>query len=371
MDSSHDWCNALSWHGLREMINKKQNGSMKVTVKRIKQVGSTRSVKLSQVPRPKKSLASISLDLDNQWSYMKIHGDHGWESYPSYLDIFVPHVLDLLDFWNLRITFFIVGIDARQRENAAFLKMISDRGHEVGNHSLNHESWLQKYSREQLINEVDEAEHNIIEATGQKPIGFRGPGFSWSATLLEILSERNYLFDASTLPSYIGPLARMYYFWKSDLSKVQKIDRNDLFGSIKNGLQPLNPFRWRLPSGNSLLEIPVTTIPVIKTPFHLSYLLYLSRYSLLLMKLYLALAIGLCKIRDITPSYLLHPLDLVGGDKIKDLAFFPGMDLMSDHKMKVFNIVIGTLCKHFRLVSMGVHAGHLMKNEDLGFIDAG
>jgi len=23
----------------------------------------------------------ISLDLDNQWSYMKIHGDAGWEEY--------------------------------------------------------------------------------------------------------------------------------------------------------------------------------------------------------------------------------------------------------------------------------------------------
>ena len=38
-------------------------------------------------PRP---VASISLDLDNQWSYMKTHGDPGWESFPSYLDAFVP-----------------------------------------------------------------------------------------------------------------------------------------------------------------------------------------------------------------------------------------------------------------------------------------
>ena len=32
-----------------------------------------------------KPLASLSLDLDNQWSYMKTHGDPGWESLPSYL----------------------------------------------------------------------------------------------------------------------------------------------------------------------------------------------------------------------------------------------------------------------------------------------
>ncbi len=42
-----------------------------------------------------KPVASLSLDLDNQWSYMKTHGDAGWESFPSYLDIVVPRVLEL------------------------------------------------------------------------------------------------------------------------------------------------------------------------------------------------------------------------------------------------------------------------------------
>ena len=64
----------------------------------------------------KKPLLSLSLDLDNQWSYMKIHGDEGWETYPSYFDIFVPHVLDILDRWRLSITFFIVGLDAMKEK---------------------------------------------------------------------------------------------------------------------------------------------------------------------------------------------------------------------------------------------------------------
>ncbi len=33
-------------------------------------------------------LASISLDVDNLWSYMKTHGDAGWEQRPSYYDVF-------------------------------------------------------------------------------------------------------------------------------------------------------------------------------------------------------------------------------------------------------------------------------------------
>jgi peptidoglycan-N-acetylglucosamine deacetylase len=315
-----------------------------------------------------KPLASVSLDLDNQWSYMKIHGDEGWEKYPSYFDIFIPHVLDLLDDWKLKITFFILGIDAISEKNNNYLRVITDRGHEVGNHSLNHESWLQKYSRDQIVEEICEAEQRIFTATGKKPIGFRGPGFSWSSELLEVLADKGYLFDASTLPTYIGPLARMYYFWKSDLSKEEKKDRNELFGGLKNGFQPLKPFQWKLPSGKSMLEIPVTTIPVVKTPFHLSYLLYLSRYSLFLMQLYLSIAIYMCKVTGTSPSYLLHPLDLIGGDKLKELSFFPGMDLTSDQKVKVFNKVIGTLSKHFNLVNMSTHAESILKNGKLKMV---
>jgi hypothetical protein len=318
-----------------------------------------------QTSNEAKPLASLSLDLDNLWSYLKIHGDAGWENFPSYFDIFIPHVLDILDRWELKITFFIVGQDAALRKNQDFLREISSRGHEVGNHSFHHESWLQAYSKDQLAKEIGEAEYHIVKAVKENPIGFRGPGFSWSPDLLEVLALRGYLFDASTLPTYIGPLARLFYFWKSNLSREEKKERNELFGGMKAGFQPLKPYIWKLNPDNTLLEIPVTTIPVVKTPFHLSYLLYLSRFSSLLMQLYLSIAIYMCKITGTSPSYLLHPLDLIGGDKIKELAFFPGMDLTSEQKVKVFNKVIGNLSQNFNFVNMSTHAEHLLKNGNL------
>src|SRR5207247_6203043 len=63
--------------------------------------------------------ASLSLDLDNQWSYMKTHGDAGWEAFPSYLDLVVPRVLDFLAARGLTITFFVVGQDAALAKNQA------------------------------------------------------------------------------------------------------------------------------------------------------------------------------------------------------------------------------------------------------------
>ncbi|MGG9964383.1 polysaccharide deacetylase family protein [Ferruginibacter sp. SUN106] len=301
----------------------------------------------------KKIPASISLDLDDQWSYMKVHGDEGWESFPSYLDIVVPIFLDVFDKLNMKITFFVVGQDAAIEKNHKVLRSIIERGHEIGNHSFHHESWLKTYSKEKIEAEIEMAEEAIVTATGHRTNMFRGPGFSWSVDLLEVLQKRNYIFDASTLPTYISPLLRKYYFAKSNLSKEEKENRKELFGSFKEGFFPLKPYNWKFKSNKKLLEIPVTTMPVFKLPFHQSYLLYISGVSRFLMKAYLRFAIFMCKITKTPPSYLLHPLDLIGGDDVPQLAFFPGMSIKSEKKLEVFETAMKMMQKHFEVLPMG------------------
>jgi peptidoglycan/xylan/chitin deacetylase (PgdA/CDA1 family) len=318
-----------------------------------------------QTSNEAKPLASLSLDLDNLWSYMKTHGDPGWESFPSYLDIFIPLVLDVLDEMDLKITFFIVGRDAALEKNHDALKMITGRGHEVGNHSFNHEPWLHLYPKDQIREDILKTEEHIQRITGQKPAGFRGPGFSWSSDLLEVLIENSYLYDASTLPTFLGPLARAYYFWKADLTEEEKEKRKRLFGGFKEGFRPVKAYHLQVNSVSKILEIPVTTIPIIKTPFHLSYLIYLNRISQFLMAFYLNFAIQMCNMTGTKPSFLLHPLDLIGSDLIKELAFFPGMDMETDQKVRIFKKVISCLSYHFQLVSMSKNARHILGNGNL------
>ena len=125
-----------------------------------------------------------------------------------------------------------------------------------------------------------------------------------------------------------------------------------MFGSFKEGFYPLKPFTWIFENKKTLLEIPVTTMPVFKIPFHQSYLLYISGFSMGLMKIYLRFAIFMCKLTNTHPSYLLHPLDLIGGDDVPELSFFPGMKIKSQQKFKVFEIAIRLLKKNFDLVNM-------------------
>ncbi|MDD8026480.1 MAG: polysaccharide deacetylase family protein [Acidobacteriota bacterium] len=303
-----------------------------------------------------KPRAALSFDLDNLWSYLKTHGDAGWVDYPSYLPRLLPPVLDWFAGRRLRLTFFVVGRDAARPENASALAALAPAGHEIGNHSLEHEPWLHTYPRRRIAAEIDAAEQAITAVTGVRPDGFRGPGFCWSPDLLEVLADRGYVYDASTLPTFLGPLGRAYYFARSRFEPEEKARRKGLFGGLSDGLRPSGPYVWALPSGRRLTEIPVTTIPVLKTPFHLSYLMYLARYSESLMSAYLRLALGACRRAGFGPSFLLHPLDFLGPEDAPGLAFFPGMDINKRKKMRLAGRVLDELAERFEIVPLGEYA---------------
>jgi len=302
--------------------------------------------------------ASLSLDLDNKWSYLKTHGDAGWEALPSYLDIVVPRVLKLLADRGLTITWFVVGQDAALDRNRDALKSIADAGHEIGNHSFHHEPWLHLYSRDQIADELGRAEDAIESATGIRPDGFRGPGYSLSETVLDILVERGYRYDASTFPTYLGPLARAYYFMTAKLSPAERKRRAKLFGTLADGHRPLKPYRWRTEQG-SILEIPVTTLPLAKVPLHLSYLLYLGRFSRFAARRYFRTAMGFCRAANLEPSILLHPLDFLGSDDDADLGFFPAMDRPAAWKLDLACEVLDGLAGQFDVLPMGRYANML------------
>jgi len=301
-----------------------------------------------------KPIASLSLDLDNQWSYMKTHGDDGWTEYPSYLAWAVPRILAFLEERDLRITFFIVGKDAALEKNRGALRSIGDAGHEIGNHSFNHEPWLHLYKAEQLDEELAAAEHAIESATGQRPEGFRGPGFSLSPQTLRTLENRGYRYDATVFPNLLNPLARAYFFATSSLTKEEKEQRKELFGTWRDALRPVKPFRWRL-GDRSLVELPVTTMPVFQTPIHLSYVIYASRFSRRLARAYFRFALLMCRLTGTTPSILLHPLDFIGKGEVPELDFFPGMSLPLGDKLDVVTWVIERLAEHYELRTVKEH----------------
>jgi peptidoglycan/xylan/chitin deacetylase (PgdA/CDA1 family) len=306
----------------------------------------------------RRPVASVSLDADNLWSYLKTHGNPAWQSRPSYLSALGPRLLDAYARHGLTASVFVVGHDAATAEGREFVASLHEAGHEVANHSFEHEPWLHLYSRERLEDELARTEEAIVAAGAPRPIGFRGPGYSLSPTLLELLERRGYTYDATTLPTWIGPLARAYYFRSAKLTPAEREQRQALFGSAREGLRPVGPYRWRptTEGGTGLVELPVTTMPVAKVPIHVSYVLHLHQVHPGLARRYLATSLRICRLAGVGPSILLHPLDLLDAGDAPGLEFFPGMALPAGEKAQVLDHVLDRLTAGFDVVGTAEHA---------------
>jgi len=308
-----------------------------------------------------KPIGSLSLDLDNEWAYLKTHGDPAWQSFPSYLDVVVPRFLEILARRQLRVTVFVVGQDAALEKNRAALASIAPAGHEIGNHSFHHEPWLQDYSADAIEAEIVSAAEAITDATGVRPTGFRGPGFSLSRSTLETLARHGYRYDCSTFPTYIGPLARAYYLMTAKLTPEERERRKALFGSVADGLRPLRTYRWDL-GDRSLIEIPVTTFPIVKIPIHFSYILYIASVAPPLALPYLRSALLACRALGIAPSLLLHPLDFLSGEDISTLGFFPAMQMERSRKLALLERALEAYRELFEVVPVGEHAASIERS---------
>jgi len=313
-------------------------------------------------------MASLSLDLDNEWAYLKTHGDAAWESYPSYLDLAVPRILELMRQRGLRITVFIVGQDAALEKNHAALRQIAAAGHEIGNHSLRHDPWLHRFPQDELEREIVDAERHIEAATGVRPAGFRGPGFSLSPAVLRILAGRGYRYDASTFPSFLGPIARAYYLATGRFDAEQRERLGQLFGGWREGLRPLRPYRWQL-GEHTLMEMPVSTFPLLRVPIHLTYVMFLAGVSPWLARTYFATALHACRLTRVEPSILLHPLDFLGGADVPRMKFFPSMGLDAGLKLEVLADCLATLQRLFDVHTVGEHAASASTRRGLALLE--
>lgn len=107
-------------------------------------------------------------------------------------------VLELLDRYGLRVTFFVPGWVAEQYPRV--VAEIHERGHEIAGHGYLHERLdeLEGNDEEQVFTLM---ENRIREAIGVRPLGFRAPYWRFSNRTLNILARRGYIYDSSLMDS--------------------------------------------------------------------------------------------------------------------------------------------------------------------------
>ncbi len=301
------------------------------------------------MPKP---IANLSLDLDNQWAYLRAAGREGWEQSACYFHTVIPRIVNMLQELDLPLTVFMVGRDFESTTSIAAMRGFADlKAWEPGNHSYNHEPWLHTLPREAIEAEIDRTAANIDQHLGTAPVGFRGPGFSCPETVLSVLAERGYAYDASVFPTSMAPVARAYYMMKTGLKGADRDRASQLYGGWSAVRQPNRPFP-RMVDGRQLWELPVTVLPLARTPIHFSYFTYLASFSRVAAKAYFRTAMRLCRLTNCPPALLLHPPDFMGREDDCEMAFFPSMKMPREKKLDIVRWALQRFASAFDVRTM-------------------
>ena len=101
-----------------------------------------------------------------------------------------PHILDILDKYNVKATFFVLG--TRVKQNPEILKREYESGHYIANHSYSHKYSSIYKSVESVLEEYNKTEEAIREAIGDDSYSsnlFRFPGGSRGGKYEEVKEE--------------------------------------------------------------------------------------------------------------------------------------------------------------------------------------
>ncbi|MCC6645068.1 MAG: polysaccharide deacetylase family protein [Polyangiaceae bacterium] len=151
----------------------------------------------------------VSIDLDELRHYRAIHGLPGSQGpgsvvlsareFPVY-ELALPRLLAWARALELPLTLFAVGADMAYGPAADGLRAAAREGHEIGNHTLDHRYDLVELPSVELERQVRVGRDVLEQATGQRPRGFRAPGYTVSDRLLDAVEASGAEYDASVFP---------------------------------------------------------------------------------------------------------------------------------------------------------------------------
>ncbi len=98
-------------------------------------------------------------------------------------------ILDLLDQYNARATFFLVGIWVDKYPE--LVQEIARRGHEIGNHSDSHAHFTQ-IAESKIRQELDSCSDKIEALTGIRPTLFRPPYGDYNSKVITVVRDEGY-----------------------------------------------------------------------------------------------------------------------------------------------------------------------------------
>ena len=144
---------------------------------------------------------ALSIDLEYWYSAELVRKKTSEKDiYPKDLECSVLPLLELLDKYHTKATFFILGAVAEEQPD--IIRKIHDRGHEIASHGYSHIP-LNELGKQKFEEEIKKSVTLLKAITKKKILGFRAPSFSIDPSTkwaFQVLEEYGFRYDSSIFP---------------------------------------------------------------------------------------------------------------------------------------------------------------------------
>jgi len=141
-------------------------------------------------------LLSVNINIISQETVIIFHPEHVKSVYRAALTFddgpypgYTEKLLEILDYENIKATFFLVG--KRIAEYPELARLICSKGHEIGNHTYNHLN-LTRLSRDEIFSELNTTREIIRQSCNFDTELARPPGGQINARTKNIMREAGY-----------------------------------------------------------------------------------------------------------------------------------------------------------------------------------
>lgn len=152
-----------------------------------------------------------------------------------------PWVLDVLDRYKIKATFFMVGDNVRKHPEE--FKMVVERGHRIGNHTYNHLKGVEQRTQHYMGN-IEKANSYLATDLFRPPHGLMRPG------QYRALSERYRIIMWDLVTRDYSPKCS----GEQVLQRVKKYTRNGSIITFHDSLRAADNLRYALPRAIEWLQ---------------------------------------------------------------------------------------------------------------------
>jgi polysaccharide deacetylase family protein (PEP-CTERM system associated) len=148
-------------------------------------------------------LNALTIDVEDYFQVSAFEGcvsRECWDNYPLRVERNTSRILDILDEFEVKATFFVLGWVAERKP--ALVREIARRGHEVASHGHGHQRVCNQ-TRKEFREDIRRSKAVLEELCGVPVHGYRAPSYSISMKCLwtfDELLDAGYSYDSSVFP---------------------------------------------------------------------------------------------------------------------------------------------------------------------------